>query len=145
MNISPKVNLVDNNLLSYLNMSNLLQQNVFQNNLPIFGANPISINQLLGQYPAQANIFRESSLGIGLGLIGLNGLNLNPNQMFQKPIQNLFSEQVKTYNTNINVPPNSQLDKAYVKKVYPLKRNAYHVTIAYKIYLDKLKKDGVSI
>ena len=28
------------------------------------------------------------------------------------------------------------------KTVYPLKRSAYHVAIAYKIYLDKLKREG---
>lgn len=28
--------------------------------------------------------------------------------------------------------------------MYPLKRSAYHVAIAYKIYLDKLKREGRS-
>lgn len=127
-------------------MSGILPQNVFQGGMPIFGVNQLNINQLLGQYPGQANAMRDSGLGVNLGVIGINGLSMNASQLYPKPIQNLFTEQVKNYNTDINnnVPKN-QLDKAYAKKVYPLKRNAYHVTIAYKIYLDKLKKDGVNI
>jgi uncharacterized damage-inducible protein DinB len=32
-----------------------------------------------------------------------------------------------------------------VKVAYPLKRSAFHIAISYKIYLDKLKKEGQSI
>jgi hypothetical protein len=127
-------------MINYLNFPAILPPNFLQS---ILNVNPIDMNQLLNQYSPQGNMLREQALGINFGVIGLNGLNINLNH-FEKPI-NLFSEQVKNYNTNLINTSKNQLDKAYVKKVYPLKRNAYHVTIAYKIYLDKLKKDGINI
>ena len=61
-----------------------------------------------------------------------------PNTPFQQqelqPACNLFQQHLKiTANKNTN------------KAAFPLKRAAYHVTIAYKIYLDKLQKQGVAI
>lgn len=52
-----------------------------------------------------------------------------------RPFQNLFSEQVKAYTQK-----NTQDGKK--PKDFPFKRAAYHVGIAYKIYLDRLQKEG---
>lgn len=89
--VPPPINYVDNSLLNYFNMSGILPQNVFQSSMPIFGVNQIDINQLLGQYPGQANMLRDSAMGLNLGVIGINGLGISPNHLYPEPIQNLFS------------------------------------------------------
>ena len=65
-------------------------------------------------------------------------LLVHQNNMGLKPFQNIFTEQVKAFNS---FPPES---KPNHKEVYPIKRSAFHAAIAYKIYLDKLKKEGAT-
>lgn len=52
------------------------------------------------------------------------------------PSCNLFNEHLKI---TLNKNPSAN------KSAFPLKRTAYHVSIAYKIYLDKLQKQGVTL
>jgi len=85
------INYINNNLLNYFNMTGMLPANVFTNGLPLFGGNQLNMNQLLTQYSAQGNILNNPGIGLNLGVMGLNGLNLGTNQLFPKPIQNLFS------------------------------------------------------
>jgi hypothetical protein len=75
----------------------------------------------------------------------LMGLGLNNQILMQqqtmKPFQNLFSEQVKSFSQPpLQVP--APVGGRTLKETYPLKRSAFHVGIAYKIYLDKIKSEG---
>lgn len=81
--------------------------------------------------------------GMNMNMMGI-GMQGNPPFMFpgqnlnMKPVPNLFNQQVNSFKSN---PDKNSKD---IKAVYPLKRSAYHVAIAYKIYLDKLKREGRS-
>ena len=73
-----------------------------------------------------------------MGNMGMMNMNVQGNQQ-QGPMKvqqpaNLFTEQLTRFRSN-----DSGCD---TKAVYPLKRSAYHVAISYKIYLDRLKKEG---
>jgi hypothetical protein len=87
-----------------------------------------------GGYPMNMNM--------NMGMMGMGGMNnpymfppprLNPNP---KPIPNLFNEQFNAFKASRD---SASPD---IKTVYPLKRAAFHAAIAYKIYLDKLKRRG---
>jgi hypothetical protein len=80
-------------------------------------------------------------MGVGMGL-GMPS-NMYPLQpMAQpKPPVNLFHEQVKALKQASKSPEKDRGGLSF-KEAFPLKRSAYHVTIAYRIYLDKLKKKG---
>ena len=80
-------------------------------------------------------------MGMNMSMMGVNMHNMSQmfqNPMNQKPIVNLFNEQVSSFKS---ATTNSNKD---LKTVYPLKRSAFHAAIAYKIYLDKLKREGRS-
>lgn len=130
-------------------------QNQMLNNLQMMGLSSttnmsqMELAQLLMRYNNQGYFYG------GFPTIGMNGMNMNMNMMgigmqgnspFMfpspsmniKPVPNLFNEQVNSFKSN---PDKNSKD---IKAVYPLKRSAYHVAIAYKIYLDKLKREGRS-
>lgn len=91
-------------------------------------------------------------LPVGMNINNLPMMNLNPQNMqnqasniFNQPrinnkaFTNLFQEQVSSFKT---VPESTTKDS---KAAYPLKRSAFHIAIAYKIYLDKLKREGKNL
>lgn len=118
-------------------------------NLPMmnFGSNinQMELAQLLMRSlnPNQNMFMTGVPLNMGAGM-NMNMMNMNmgnnPGMNFQgnKPQQppfnpvNLFREQLSSFKVN----------NKDAKTVFPLKRSAYHVAISYKIYLDKLKKEG---
>jgi hypothetical protein len=106
----------------------------------------MQMGQMPMRYPPLDNMAQNylpnMQLGLNMKFLGM-GMNnqlmvqQSQQQQFIRPCQNLFAEQVKAYNNN---KPTTIVSNP--KEAYPLKRAAYHVAIAYKIYLDKLKKDG---
>lgn len=96
------------------------------------------MGQIPMRYPMEGIMpgYMPMNMNMNMAMLGLgmnNQIMMQPQPI--KPILNLFREQVKTYSQQ---PPQTPSKNA--KEVYPLKRTAYHVAIAYKIYLDKLKK-----
>ena len=92
---------------------------------------PMNVGNM-GNMPGMGNI----------GNMGMMNMNMQGNQQQQQqqgPTKqqqpaNLFNDQLTRFRSN-----DSDRD---TKAVYPLKRSAYHVAISYKIYLDRLKKEG---
>lgn len=135
-------NSMQNNLQAYLNYTNFFGPNQLlpgmyagmqgMQGLPM-QMNQLSMGMMQGYLP-------NMQIGLNMKLLGM-GMN-NPLVMQQqsKPNLNLFNEQAKIYSTNKSDNNKSKNEK----EVYPLKRAAFHVAIAYKIYLDKLKKGGAS-
>lgn len=79
-----------------------------------------------------------------LAMMGLNLSNtpLPPKNNFplvrtEKPITNLFQEQLSSFK--------GEQKPKDTRSAYPLKRSAFHIAIAYKIYLDKERKKGKSL
>lgn len=91
------MNYMNSGLLNYYNISGMpgmLPSNVYNNGIPFFGVNQMNINQLLAQYSGQNNMssmIRDPSMALNLGVMAANGLGLSANQLFPKPIQNLFT------------------------------------------------------
>lgn len=80
-------------------------------------------------------------MGVGMGL-GMPSSMYPLQPMAQpKPPVNLFHEQVKALK---QASKSQEKDRGGLtfKEAFPLKRSAYHVTIAYRIYLERLKKKG---
>lgn len=81
-----------------------------------------------------------------LGMMGM-GVNMQSNSQYMYPqnrpvpktYQNLFAEQLKVFKSSEGL---SQKD---IKSVFPLKRSCFHISISYKVYLDKLKSAGKSL
>ena len=110
--------------LSQIDMQRLLLQAINPNNPIMFNAGmPINFGNM-------AN----------MGMMSMN-MQGNPNLNYQNQNRgqanhSLFKEQLtrfKSYDDAGSRDP---------KQVFPLKRSAYHVAISYKIYLDRLKKEG---
>jgi hypothetical protein len=99
-------------------------------------------NFMYGGLPVGMNMNNLNIMGIGVPGMPNNPLLLNQNRNNMKPIPNLFSEQYKSFKTVEQNPPDAPKDTS---SVYPLKRAAFHIAIAYKIYLDKIKQEGRSI
>lgn len=89
---------------------------------------PLQMGQI-GQIPMRFQGSIPPANGIPpLTYIGLQNAPIMHKFQENPTTCNLFNEQLK-----------STLNKSSAKKPpFPLKRAAYHVTIAYKIYLDKL-------
>jgi hypothetical protein len=141
-----------NNMANFLGMQGMVPGMVANPNMMnLNGMNQMEIAQLLMRFNAQNYMYgsmpnmTDIPLGMNMGMMGLNLPNgqpfMYPPQMRlpAKPIQNLFNEQVKTF--KLPAPDN---EVSNIKTAYPLKRSAFHVAISYKIYLDKLKKEGQS-
>ena len=90
-------------------------------------------------------------LPVGMNMNNLAMMSVNPQNLQNMQNQynhaslknraftNLFQEQVTSFKT---VQESAERE---AKSAYPLKRSAFHIAIAYKIYLDKLKKDGKTL
>ena len=91
-------------------------------------------NIFMGGIPPMGMNMNNNMMNMNMG--PNNQYNAQPPKTSQQSSTNLFSEQLTTFKSSDARPD--------VKTVYPLKRSAYHVAIAYKIYLDKLKKEGRS-
>ena len=137
---SPNLATFNSNMQTFLNYpySSLLGQGQV---LPNYY--PMQMNPQMG-FPMDSSIQNylpnlQLELNMKFLSMGLpSQLLVHQNNIGLKPFQNLFSEQVKAFNSH---PPES---KPSQKEVYPIKRSAFHAAIAYKIYLDKLKKAGAS-
>ena len=82
------------------------------------------------------NMQNMQMMGMNMNMGNNLQFGMQPRNMQQT--QSLFSEQVNKFKTVKDEP------RPDAKAVYPLKRSAYHVAISYKIYLDKLKREGRS-
>jgi hypothetical protein len=142
-----RLNNQNNNMTNFLGMQGIVPGMVRNPNmLNINGLNQMEIAQLFMQLNAQNYMYGsvpnmgDIPLGMNIGMMGLGQpFMFAPQMQPAKPIQNLFSEQVKTFKL-----PVTDNEISNIKTAYPLKRSAFHVAIAYKIYLDKLKKKGQS-
>ena len=133
------------------NMGNMMGQNAMFGGMNMMnmnglnGMNQMELAQFLMRYNGGQNfpMFGGFPMNMNMGMMGVN-MNMPGGSQFgfpaarnQQPVANLFNEQVSSFKTIKN--DNSSKD---AKTVYPLKRSAYHVAISYKIYLDKLKREG---
>ena len=95
-------------------------------------------NFIYGGIPVMNGMNNMNMMGMAMpNMAGNSQYMYHQPKMNQKPIQNLFNEQVKTFKAN-------DTNKKETKIAYPLKRSAFHVAIAYKIYLDRVKQQGLS-
>lgn len=111
-----------------------------QSMLNLNGLSQIELAQLLIRFNPQYmynTLPNITEMPLGMGANGQQIMSAPPVRAPVRPIQNLFSEQVKSFKL-----PAIDNEASNIKKAYPLKRSAFHVAIAYKIYLDKLKKEG---
>lgn len=156
--ISPGLNSISsvpalgNNLPGYSTVQGLL--NSSQLNLAMYaGLNQMQLGQLaqmgqIGQF-AQMGQMGMRFPGMMQGYMPMNALMeldlknkyFMPQGTRLNPVQNLFAEQLKAFKMPSPGPTVSEL----WKESFPLKRAAFHVGIAYKIYFDKLKSQGVSL
>jgi hypothetical protein len=133
------------------NIAGLLNSNQLSRALSA-GLNQMQLGQLaqmgpLGQFGQMSQIGMRFP-GMVQSYMPLNelvGLHINNNLCMpqgknMRPIQNLFVEQLKAYQMT---PPTPNVSKVW-KESFPLKRLAFHVGIAYKIYFDRMKTQGVS-
>jgi hypothetical protein len=141
-----------NNLPGYSTVQGLLNTN--QLNLAMYaGLNQMQLGQLaqmgqIGQF-AQMGQMGMRFPGMMQGYLPMNALMeldlknkyFMPQGARLNPVQNLFAEQLKAF----KMPPPAPTVSKLWKESFPLKRAAFHVGIAYKIYFDKLKSKGVSV
>ena len=122
--------------MSQMNLNQLMR---------LCGSNP-QMQQMMfsGGIPMSMNISGMQGMASIGGIAGMPQMGMMgqmpqqmPMQNTQKPPQNLFSEHVKSVLIESN--------KEKPKKMFPLKRASYHAAISYTIYLDRLKKEGVSL
>lgn len=111
----------------------------------INGLTPMQMQLIMSYNNSQNFLYGRMAGGMGMGMMNM-GVSNNQQFMYapyrqnMKPIQNLFEQQLKSFKS---VPAIGE--ERTIKKVYPLKISAYHVSIAYRIYLEKLKREGQNL